>query len=165
MSSRGYGATAARLTPDQKVGSSNLSAFIWHLMLTTRGNKDFPGFPSPQREPGPVPLRRSNQRIPHGMAVSDQDGYRSDLVLSFVFGVTTFAKAAIVTIARADSTLGTSRAVTHPNTNRGLCRLPSEVERDPAHLTRYGRQRPRWVQVGPHPASISTALCEVSIAK
>ena len=26
--SRGYGATAARLTPDQKVGSSNLSALI-----------------------------------------------------------------------------------------------------------------------------------------
>ena len=25
---RGYGATAARLTPDQKVGSSNLSALI-----------------------------------------------------------------------------------------------------------------------------------------
>ena len=27
--SRGYGATAARLTPDQKVGSSNLSALIF----------------------------------------------------------------------------------------------------------------------------------------
>ena len=27
---RGYGATAARLTPDQKVGSSNLSALIFH---------------------------------------------------------------------------------------------------------------------------------------
>ena len=27
---RGYGATAARLTPDQKVGSSNLSALITH---------------------------------------------------------------------------------------------------------------------------------------
>ena len=38
MSSRGYGATAARLTPDQKVGGSNLSALILHLMLTTRGN-------------------------------------------------------------------------------------------------------------------------------
>ena len=25
----GYGATAARLTPDQKVGSSNLSGLIW----------------------------------------------------------------------------------------------------------------------------------------
>ena len=47
------------------------------------------------------------------MAVSDQDGYRSDLVLSFVFGVTTFAKAALVAIARADSALGTYRAVTH----------------------------------------------------
>ena len=38
VSSRGYGATAARLTPDQKVGSLNLSALILHLMLTTRGN-------------------------------------------------------------------------------------------------------------------------------
>ena len=27
--SRGYGATAARLTPDQKVGSSNLSGLIY----------------------------------------------------------------------------------------------------------------------------------------
>ena len=32
-SSRGYGATAARLTPDQKVGSSNLSALIFRLRL------------------------------------------------------------------------------------------------------------------------------------
>ena len=30
-STRGYGATAARLTPDQKVGSSNLSALIFFL--------------------------------------------------------------------------------------------------------------------------------------
>ena len=39
---RGYGATVARLTPDQKVGSSNLSALIvvvlglapwWHCLL------------------------------------------------------------------------------------------------------------------------------------
>jgi hypothetical protein len=33
--SRGYGATAARLTPDQKVGSSNLSA----LILSLAGNE------------------------------------------------------------------------------------------------------------------------------
>ena len=38
MSSKGYGATAARLTPDQKDGSSNLSALIFHMMLTTPGN-------------------------------------------------------------------------------------------------------------------------------
>ena len=30
ITSRGHGATAARLTPDQKVGSSNLSALIAH---------------------------------------------------------------------------------------------------------------------------------------
>ena len=29
LPSRGYGATAARLTPDQKVGSSSLSGLIW----------------------------------------------------------------------------------------------------------------------------------------
>ena len=37
---RGYGATAARLTPDQKVGNSNLSALIscvFRPALTTRG--------------------------------------------------------------------------------------------------------------------------------
>ena len=33
---RGYGATAARLTPDQKVGSSNLSALIC-LLVCMRG--------------------------------------------------------------------------------------------------------------------------------
>ena len=32
---RGYGATAARLTPDQKVGSSNLSALIHLLDLSS----------------------------------------------------------------------------------------------------------------------------------
>jgi hypothetical protein len=42
---------------------------------------------------------------------------------------------------KADSTLRTSRAVPHPSTNRALCRLTSEVERDPVHSTRYGRQR------------------------
>ena len=42
---------------------------------------------------------------------------------------------------KADSTLRTSRAVPHPSTNRALCRFTSEVERDPVHSTRYGRQR------------------------
>jgi hypothetical protein len=42
---------------------------------------------------------------------------------------------------KADSTLRTSRAVPHPGTNRALCRLTSEVEGDPVHSTRYGRQR------------------------
>jgi hypothetical protein len=35
MTSRGYGATAARLTPDQKVGSSNLSALISYHAKST----------------------------------------------------------------------------------------------------------------------------------
>ena len=42
---------------------------------------------------------------------------------------------------KADSTLRSSRAVPHPNTNRALRRLTSEVRRDPVHSTRYGRQR------------------------
>lgn len=42
---------------------------------------------------------------------------------------------------KADSTLRSSQAVPHPSTNRALCRLTSEVERDPVHSTRYGRQR------------------------
>ena len=44
-------------------------------------------------------------------------------------------------VVKADSTLRTSRAVPHPSTIRALCRLTSEVERDPVHSTRYGRQR------------------------
>ena len=42
---------------------------------------------------------------------------------------------------KADSTLRSSQAVPHPNTNRALCRLTSEVGRDPVHSTRYGHQR------------------------
>ena len=44
-------------------------------------------------------------------------------------------------LCKADSTLRTSRAVPHPGTNLALCRLTSEVDRDPVHSTRYGRQR------------------------
>ena len=44
---------------------------------------------------------------------------------------------------KADSTLRSSQAVPHPSTKRALCRLTSEVERDPVHSTRYGRQRLR----------------------
>ena len=49
-------------------------------------------------------------------------------------------KAPLGNAAKADSTLRTSRAVPHPSTIRALCRLTSEVERDPVHSTRYGRQ-------------------------
>ena len=42
---------------------------------------------------------------------------------------------------KADSTLRSSQAVPHPSTNRALRRLTSEVERDPVHSTRYGRQQ------------------------
>ena len=42
---------------------------------------------------------------------------------------------------QADSTQRSSQAVPHPSTNRALCRLTSEVGRDPVYSTRYGRQR------------------------
>ena len=42
---------------------------------------------------------------------------------------------------KADSTLRSSQAVPHPSTNRALCRLTSEVRRDPVHSTWYGRQQ------------------------
>ena len=41
----------------------------------------------------------------------------------------------------ADSTRRSSQAVPHPSTNRALCRLTSEVRRDPVYSTRYGRQQ------------------------
>ena len=42
---------------------------------------------------------------------------------------------------RAGSTQRCSQAVSHPSTNRALCRLTSEVGRDPVHSARHGRQR------------------------
>ena len=42
---------------------------------------------------------------------------------------------------KAGSTLRSSQAVPHPSSNRALCRLTSEVRRDPVHSTWYGRQR------------------------
>jgi hypothetical protein len=42
------------------------------------------------------------------MAVSDQGGYRSDHGISLFFGSTTLGKVALVTMAKADSTLRTS---------------------------------------------------------
>jgi hypothetical protein len=44
-------------------------------------------------------------------------------------------------LAKADSTLRSSQAIPHPSTDRALSRLTSEVERDPARSTWYGRQR------------------------
>ena len=42
---------------------------------------------------------------------------------------------------KADSTLRTSRAVPQTIPHRALFRVTSEVERDPVHSARYGRQR------------------------
>ena len=79
---------------------------------------------------------RSSRYGRHCLPVSDQDASRSDHAISFDFCVTTLGKAAIITMATADSALRTSRAVPHPNINRALCCLNSEVERDPVHSTR-----------------------------
>ena len=43
--------------------------------------------------------------------------------------------------SKADSTLRSSQAVPPPSTNRALCRLTSEVRRDPVHSTWYGRRQ------------------------
>ena len=43
--------------------------------------------------------------------------------------------------AKADSTLECSQAVPDSGTSWALSHLTSEVERDPVHSTRYGRQR------------------------
>ena len=59
--------------------------------------------------------------------------------ISFVFGSTKLGKAAVITMATADSNLKTSRAVPHPSTMRARARLPSEVARDPVSSSRYGR--------------------------
>ena len=42
---------------------------------------------------------------------------------------------------KADSTLSASQPVPQASTRRALHRLTSEVERDPVHSVRYGRQR------------------------
>jgi hypothetical protein len=63
---------------------------------------------------------------------------------------------------KADSTLRTSRAVPHPSTNRARCRLTSEVERDPVHSTRYGRQRENMEQPVIPEASQASKHCFVS---
>jgi hypothetical protein len=55
---------------------------------------------------------------------------------------------------KADSTLRSSQAVPHPSTNRALCRLTSEVERDPVLSTWYGRQRNAYKCKG-----LNTTLC------
>ena len=51
---------------------------------------------------------------------------------------------------KADSTLRSSQAVPHPSTNRALCRLTSEVRRDPVHSTWYGRQQLSIYRVSAH---------------
>ena len=69
---------------------------------------------------------------------------------------------------KAGSTLGSSRAVPHPSTNRALRRLTSEVRRDPVHSTRYGRQRKTsgrsvLIDASCHPAAIhSGSRCRCS---
>ena len=52
---------------------------------------------------------------------------------------------------KAGSTPRSSQAVPHPSTDRALRRLTSEVERDPVHSTRYGRQRRGSFLSSPNP--------------
>ena len=77
-----------------------------------------------ESSPGPTSIPLNLASTPPGLRVNWRRGL--------------LAKSSM---SKADSTLRTSRAVPHPSTNRALCRLTSEVERDPVHSTRYGRQR------------------------
>ena len=58
-----------------------------------------------------------------------------------VLPVDSFPWSGVCWHGNAGSTLRSSQAVPHPSTNRALCRLTSEVRRDPVHSTWYGRQR------------------------
>ena len=65
---------------------------------------------------------------------------------------------------KADSTLRCSQAVPHPSTNRALCRLTSEVRRDPVHSTRYGRQQPSVLPTRPPRQSVLGRGAPLAIA-
>ena len=95
------------------------------VRLSIRSTVDADNLTAPYGLPGrsPTPLldgpcatalRRSTRSIPQRMAVRDQDAHRSDHTLSLVFGSTALGKAAITTMAGADSTLRTSRASPTP---------------------------------------------------
>ena len=58
---RGYGATVARLTPHQKVGSSNISGFIWPTSLL-RMPSHSPPLPVPASCHLPHRCRRTQRR-------------------------------------------------------------------------------------------------------
>ena len=59
-------------------------------------------------------------------------------------------------VEQADSTQRSSQAVPHPSTNRALCCLTSEVERDPVHSTRYGRRRQAILRKMPEPLQLDS---------
>ena len=96
-------------------------------------------------------MSEKNRRIRHGMAVSEEhlEPAAVDWKEAGTAAEPTEAapdqspehKSKEARRTKADSTLRTSQAVPHPSTNRALCRLTSEVGRDPVHSTRYGRQR------------------------
>ena len=77
--------------------------------------------------------------LPWGSAENPALGPRNQTPSHLLMGVALLAHP-----AKAGSTLRSSQAVPHPSTNRALCRLTSEVRRDPVHSTRYGRQQ-KWM--------------------
>ena len=60
---------------------------------------------------------------------------------------TVFPWSGVCWHGKAGSTLRSSQAVPRPSTNRALCRLTSEVRRDPVHSTWYGRQQTYGIRV------------------
>ena len=78
--------------------------------------------------------------LPWGSAENPALGPRNQTPSHLLMGVALLAHP-----AKAGSTLRSSQAVPHPSTNWALCRLTSEVRRDPVHSTWYGRQQlPRY---------------------
>ena len=76
------------------------------------------------------------------VAVENTYKFRGDEKIRTIFGLSCHVAIRRESESeKAGSTPGCSQAVPHPSTNRALCRLTSEVERDPVHSTRYGRQR------------------------
>ena len=66
--------------------------------------------------------------------------------------------------SKADSTLRSSQAVPHPSTNRALCRLTSEVRRDPVHSTWYGRRQQAESHIGTWNAKWQVVLAMICFA-
>ena len=94
----------------------------------------------------------------HGMAVSDQDGYKSDHTLSFPFCPPHSWQSRRNHMAKADSTLRTVRAVPHPNKQLGQRWKETRCIRHGMPVSDQGWYRPvipsRWSLAPQHLAKL-----------